>query len=197
MTRAKWAILCSGWGANAVDVMEAYSDNKQIAEKFEITLLIYDSDNCGAAETAKQRGITNLKIKRSNFKTSELHQEKLISTLKKSEIDFVFMLNYKYLIRKSMLRNFPNRILNVHPSLFPSFLATTTAIQDALEYGVKITGITTHIIDHEYDKGEILFQLPIKVTETDTFDTLYPKFRKKGKKIILRTMKSVSLNFTA
>ena len=193
MTKTKWAILCSGWGANAKDVMEEYSNNHKISDCLEIGLLIYDSDNCGAAETAEKIGIPTLQLKRSDFETSKNHQKEIIDVLKKNDIDFIFMLNYKYLILEEMLNSFPNRILNVHPSLFPSFLATTTAIQDAIAYGVKITGITTHIIDDKYDQGKILFQSPIKVRADDDFESLYPKFRKKGKKIILKTMLSISI----
>jgi phosphoribosylglycinamide formyltransferase-1 len=196
MTKTKWAILCSGWGANAIDVMEEYFYDDEISKNFEIALLIYDAEKCGASQTAQKVGIETLKIQRSDFENSERHQEELIIELKKREIDFIFMMNYKYLIRKDILNSFPNQIINIHPSLFPSFLATKTAIQDAIAYGVKITGITTHIIDHEYDKGKILFQIPIKVSSKDTFDTLYPKFRKKGKKIILQTMLGISNNDT-
>ncbi|TLP70595.1 phosphoribosylglycinamide formyltransferase [Maribacter sp. ACAM166] len=194
--RTKWAILCSGWGANAIDVMEEYFCNEEVSENFEIALLIYDAEQCGAAQTAQKAGIETLQIKRSDFNNYEEHQQELIIELKRREIDFIFMMNYKYLIRKDMLNSFPNQIINIHPSLFPSFLATKTAIQDAISYGVKITGITTHRIDHEYDKGEILFQVPIKVNSEDSFDTLYPKFKKKGKKIILQTMLGISNNYT-
>jgi len=90
-----------------------------------------------------------------------------------------------------MLKAFPNRIINIHPSLFPSFLGTKTAIQDALEYGVKVTGITTHIIDDKLDEGVILCQTPIRVDDKDTFDTLYPKFAEEGKVIIKETINKI------
>ena len=101
------------------------------------------------------------------------------------------MLNFKYIIKDDMLSAFPNRILNVHPSLFPSFLGTKTAIQDALDYGVKVTGITTHIIDDKIDEGNIICQTPIRINKNDTFDSLYPKFVKKGKKIIIKTIHKI------
>tara|TARA_R100001369_G_scaffold92823_1_gene140190 strand:- start:404 stop:1018 length:615 start_codon:yes stop_codon:yes gene_type:complete len=182
----KWAILCSGWGNNARDVIEATSNST--LKNINISLLIYDETPCGAAQMAEHHNIEALQISRSDFPEIESHQRKLIDEITKREIDFIFLLNYKYLIRKEMLNAFPNRILNVHPSLFPSFLGTKTAIQDALEYGVKITGITTHIIDHNYDRGIILCQEVIRINKKDTFDTLYPNFRKKGLKIILKTI---------
>ena len=90
-----------------------------------------------------------------------------------------------------MLHAFPQRIVNIHPSLLPSFGKTSKAIQQALAYGVKITGITTHIIDEKVDEGVILCQEAIKIKDNDTFDTLDKKFQKKGRKIILNTIKQM------
>ena len=104
-------------------------------------------------------------------------------------ITHIFLLGFEHLIRKQMLDAFPNKIANIHPSLFPSFLATKTAIQDALDYGVKVTGITTHIIDDRFDRGTILCQEPVRIDEGDTFDTLYPKFSSKGLPLIIESMK--------
>ncbi|NKI27106.1 phosphoribosylglycinamide formyltransferase [Arenibacter sp. 6A1] len=187
-----WAILCTGWGRNATDLIEAYVNGALKASK--IKLVIFESEPCGAAEIAKKHGIPTLQIKRKDFSTSSDYQQNIINVLQNCQIDYIFLLNYKYLIQKEMLLAFPNRILNIHPSLFPSFLGTKTAIQDAIAYGVKITGITTHIIDDEYDKGIIIYQHPIKVGAKDTFDSLYPKFVKKGKKIILKTIRKIEKN---
>jgi phosphoribosylglycinamide formyltransferase-1 len=185
-TSLKWAILCTGWGRNAKDTIKAYN-NKELGSSV-IDLLIYEQNECGAAEEAKKIGIATIQIKRNEFKDQSSYQEHITATLLNRNIDFVFMLNYKYRVRQKMLCAFPNRIINIHPSLFPSFLGTKTAIQDALDYGVKITGITTHIIDHELDKGSILCQKPIEVKPNDTFDSLYPKFVNEGKKIIVKTI---------
>ncbi len=184
-----WAILVTGWGRNAVDTLQAYMDKKLGASK--ISLVIYESEPCGAAEMAKNINVETLQLKKQDFDNALDYQKKIIEELQNRNIDYIFMLNYKYIIRENMLSAFPGRIINIHPSLFPSFLGTKTAIQDALEYGVKVTGITTHIIDDKVDEGEILCQVPIKVKDDDTFDTLYPKFAKKGAKLIIKTMKNI------
>lgn len=190
--KVMWAILCSGWGRNALDVIEEYHTSSKISDHFEINLLIYDTKECGAADSAKQKGIETLLIPRADFKSLSLHQNRINKELQQRKIDYVFLMNYEYLIKNEMLLSFPNRILNVHPSLFPSFLATKSAIQDAIAYGVKVTGITTHIIDSQFDRGVILRQEPIRVKENDNFESLYPKFRKKGKKILIKTMMDIS-----
>jgi phosphoribosylglycinamide formyltransferase-1 len=190
--KKKWAFLCSGIGNNIIDVIEEYKNHSEIKYNFEISLIIYDNSEFLAADVAKNINIDVLKISRESFVNPNEHQKKISYEIEKKEIDFIFLLNYKFLIREEMLNKFQNRIINIHPSLFPSFIATKTSIQDAIAYGVKITGITTHIIDNEYDKGIILHQTPIKIKSDSTFETIYPKFRKKGKTIILKTMQTVS-----
>ncbi len=184
--KIKWAFMVSGWGRTAVNALELFE--KSTFNFSEVSLLIYDETPCGAFDKSKEMGIDAIQISRKNFENSTLHQKQLLKVLNEYQIDFVFMLAYKYKIKKELLNVFQNRILNIHPSLFPSFLGTQTAIQDALDYGVKITGITTHIIDEEYDKGIILAQEPIRINDTDNFDSLYMKFIEKGKKVIKDTI---------
>lgn len=187
--KINWAVLVTGWGRNALDTLEAYKKRK--LQRSHISVLVYENEPCGAAEFAKDNGIEVIQLVRKDFPDIESYQRKLTEELKKRNIDYLFMLSYKYRIRQEMLSAFPNRILNIHPSLFPSFLGTKTAIQDALSYGVKITGITTHIIDDKLDEGIILCQTAIKVSDEDTFEILYPKFVKKGKKLIVKTFKKI------
>jgi phosphoribosylglycinamide formyltransferase 1 len=187
--KINWAILVTGWGRNARDTIEAFHKGK--LKKSIIKLVIYEEEPCGAKELAENYGVETFKLIRQDFSSSISYQNKLIQEMNKREIDYVFLLNYKYIIKEKMLNAFPNRIINIHPSLFPSFLATKTAIQDALDYGVKLTGITTHIIDDKIDKGIILCQKVIKIRDNDTFESLYPKFAKEGKKIILKTIRII------
>lgn len=187
--KINWAILVTGWGRNAKDTLDAFHQNK--FKKSNISLVIYESLPCGAAERATEIGVESLRLVKSDFPNLISYQKKITEELKKYDIDYIFMLNYKYVIKHEMLTAFPNRIVNIHPSLFPSFLGTKTAIQDALAYGVKITGITTHIIDNKLDEGVILAQEAIKIKDDDDFDSLYPKFAKKGKKIVVKTIKLI------
>lgn len=189
-----WAIFCTGWGRNAKDVIRVQDQGK--LGRSRIKLLIYEQTPCGAAEEAQKQGIETIQIQRNNFPTINSYQNHILHQLKNREINHIFLMNYKYRIREAMLLAFPNRICNVHPSLFPSFLGTRTAIQDALEYGVKITGITTHIINHELDKGTILEQKAIKIKTADNFDSLYSKFVREGKKIIIKTINNVGKKYS-
>lgn len=187
--KINWAILVTGWGRNARDTIEAFQKEK--LKNSTISVVIYEQEPCGAAELAKEIGVETVQLIKNDYLNSETYQKKIIEELEKRNIDYIFLLNYKYIIKDEMLAAFPNRIINIHPSLFPSFLGTKTAIQEALEYGVKITGITTHIIDDKIDEGVIICQSAIKIKEGETFDTLYPIFAKKGKKLILKTIKLI------
>jgi len=186
--KVKWAFLCSSWGRNAKDVIDWHVKNNQIDK---IGLVIYESIPCGAANSAKKNNIKQKLIDPRFFKNRDQYQQAVLSLLIDENITHLFLLGYKWLIKPPILNAFPDRIINIHPSLFPSFLGTKTAIQDALEYGVKISGITTHIIDNRFDRGTIICQEPIRIDEEDTFETLYDKFSKKGLPIILETMKMV------
>ncbi|AZQ58481.1 phosphoribosylglycinamide formyltransferase [Maribacter sp. MJ134] len=187
--KLKWAILTTGWGRNAKDTILAYQEG--LLQNSSINLLIYQSEPSGAHEAAQLAGIPAIRLVKKNFVDTISYQQKLVALLKEHHIDYVFLLSYKYIVRKPLLDNYPNRIINIHPSLFPSFLATTTAIQEALDFGVKISGITTHIIDDKIDEGTILCQEPIRFDEGETFETVYPKFAMMGKKIILDTIQLI------
>ena len=184
--KLKWAILTTGWGRNAKDTIEAFQNG--LLKRSKIELLIYQSEPSGAFDAARAAGVAAVRFIRKDYVSAETHQEAIVTELKSRNIDFVLLLSFKYIVRAPFLQAFPDRIINIHPSLFPSFLATTTAIQEALDYGVKISGITTHIIDDKVDEGHILCQEPIRFDEGETFESVYPKFAQKGKKIILDTI---------
>ena len=187
--RLKWAILTTGWGRNAKDTIEA--SQKGMLKRSDIKLLVYQDLPSGASESAEAADIESLRLIRKDFESAQAYQAHIVKELQKRDIDYVFLLSFKYIIREQMLSAFPNRIINIHPSLFPSFLGTVTAIQEALDYGVKVSGITTHIIDERVDYGEILCQEPIHFGDHETFDSVYPKFAATAPLLILKTIEKI------
>lgn len=185
----KWAILTSRWGRNAKDLIESYGDGK--LRHSEISLLVYDAEPSGALEAARNTGVDAVKLSLEDFKNKTAFQHQILLELQKKNIDYILLLSFKHLIRKELLEAYQERIINIHPSLFPSFLNTHTAIQEAIEYGVKISGITTHIIDDKVDAGTIVCQEPIRFGDNETFDSVYPKFAETANKILLDTISKV------
>jgi len=188
-SKLNWAILTTGWGRNAKDIIEA--NQKGLLKKSQIKFLLYQDLPSGAAEAAQEAGIDSLRLIKKDFVNAEAYQKKIVDELKKREIDYIFLLSFRYIVREGMLNAFPDKIINIHPSLFPSFLGTTTAIQEALDYGVKVSGTTTHIIDHRVDYGEILCQEPIRFEDNETFETAYPKFAMTAPPLILKTIEKI------
>ena len=137
-----------------------------------------------------------MRVQLADFGDKEAYQRHLRDLLVERGIDYVLLLSFKYLVRKDLLEAYPNRIINIHPSLFPSFLNTHRAIQEALEYGVKVSGITTHIIDDQVDAGTIVCQEPIRFESGETFETVYPKYAETAKKILLDTISEIESSGT-
>ncbi len=187
-----WAILTTGWGRSAANLMVDFKNNK--LPNSSIKLLVHANNKCKAAITAKELGINSICIKKTDFKDTIAYQKKILKTLQEYSIDYIFLLAYGYIIKEPLLSAYSNKIVNIHPSLLPSFAKTEKAIQKALKYGVKITGITTHFIDENLDEGVIICQTPIKIKENDTFDSLDKKFQKKGRKIVIKTIKHIEKN---
>ena len=129
MTKNNWAFFCSFWGKNARAIIEA--SLKGHLKNSNVSLLVYESEPCGAAQLAKANNIDTLLINKESFNSSKDYQNAIRIELLKRDIHYIFLLGYQHLIKKDILNAYPNKIANIHPSLFPSFLATKTAIQDA------------------------------------------------------------------
>jgi len=180
----KWAILMSGWGRSALKTLELQEEDKLPGHQIE--LMVYEKEDNGVFERADNLDIATHYLPKSSFSNEADYYEELQNTLKKHGIDFIFLLGYKHIIKESFLNLYPDKIVNIHPSLLPSFRGKK-AIQQAMNYGVKVTGITTHLIDEELDKGKIICQRCIRIKDDETFDELDQRFIEEGKIIIEET----------
>ncbi len=187
----KWAIFTSGWGRSAQNCMQLFNSGE--LGKNTINCIVTIGQDTPLVNMAIKQ---HIKLLNDNPKTHidfDEYQSWLANELIKENIDYIFLLNFKYRIRKNLLDAFPNRIINIHPSLLPSFKNTKSAIQDAMKYGVKVSGITTHIIDEQIDEGIILHQKPIAFSYSDNFETLDAKYVKKGSEIVKETFDLIEL----
>jgi len=156
-------ILLSGRGSN----FEAIARNVQAGNipAARIAVVISNKGDALGLQTARQMGITALAIP-SKGKDRESHDGEVVAALKTHEVDLVCLAGYMRLLSPWFIRQFPRRILNIHPSLLPAFPGLE-AQQQAFAYGVKVSGCTVHFVDEELDHGAIIVQKAVPVMEGD------------------------------
>ena len=162
------AVFCSGNGSNFQAIAESV---KCVEIKAKIALMVCDNPKAFALERAKKLGIKSLLIERKNFKTKNEFETEIIKNLEKENIELICLAGYMRLVRPGLVQKYHHRILNVHPALLPSFKGTE-GIKDALECGVKVTGVTVHFVDEEMDHGPIILQQNLEIKDNDTEESL-------------------------
>ncbi|MBA3632011.1 MAG: phosphoribosylglycinamide formyltransferase [Acidobacteria bacterium] len=164
----KIGILISGRGSNMLAIIEAVQSG-QIPDS-EVAVVISDKMGAEGLEKAKKRHIETLAITRKG-RTREEHDAEIIAELKVRDVELVCLAGYMRLLSKDFVRAFPDRIMNIHPSLLPSFKGLE-AQRQAIEYGVKVSGCTVHFVDKSLDNGAIIVQKVVEVKDDDTPETL-------------------------
>jgi len=136
----------------------------------EIVLVLSDNADAGGLLAATERGIETLVVARSSRKRDE-HESEIIAALKQRRVDLICLAGYMRMLSSSFVETFPRRILNIHPSLLPSFPGLHVQ-QQAITHGVKWSGCTVHFVDNTLDGGPIIAQRVVPVLENDTEDKL-------------------------
>jgi phosphoribosylglycinamide formyltransferase-1 len=160
-------ILISGRGSNFEAIANAISRRKLDAE---IAIVISNRATAAGLEIARQRGIP-MRVIESRGMEREAYDKLVIEELKTHEVDLVCLAGFMRLLSALFVESFPNRVINIHPSLLPAFPGLD-AQRQALEYGAKITGCTVHLVDQFLDSGPILVQSAVPVLDADTVETL-------------------------
>ena len=158
------AILISGRGSNMVALADANIPNAEIA------IVISDHADAPGLVSARERGLKTLAIERRGRKREE-HEQEIVSVLREERIDLICLAGYMRLLSPFFVDAFGLRILNIHPSLLPSFPGLD-AQRQALEHGVKVSGCTVHFVDNTLDGGPIVAQRVVPVLPDDTVETL-------------------------
>jgi phosphoribosylglycinamide formyltransferase-1 len=162
------AILISGRGSNMAALIEAVQSGK--IPNCEVAVVISDQSSAAGLLTAKDRGIQTLVIARSG-RSREEHDREIVAALHERQIDFVCLAGYMRILSRDFIEAYRDRILNIHPSLLPSFHGLD-AQKQALEHGVKVAGCTVHFVDDTLDGGPIIAQRVVPVREDDNVETL-------------------------
>ena len=169
-----FAVLASGYGGNLQAIINAVQKKKI---KADLKLVISDKADAYALVRAKKAKIATVYANPKNFPDRESFDRKLLEYLKELHIDFVVLAGYMRLLSPHFIQQYPNKIINVHPALLPAFKGTR-GIRDALDYGVKITGVTVHLVSEEMDAGKIIVQEAVSITPKDTLKSLENKIHR-------------------
>jgi phosphoribosylglycinamide formyltransferase-1 len=163
----KLGILLSGRGSNFLAIADNIAAGKLQAE---IAIVISNRADAPGIEAARQRGF-NAVVIASKGLAREAHDAQVVAALRAANVDLVCLAGYMRLLSPAFVQAFPQRIINVHPSLLPAFPGMD-AQKQALEYGAKITGCTVHFVDEDLDHGPIILQRAVPVLDTDDADSL-------------------------
>lgn len=164
----KIAILISGRGSNMVAIATAVQSG--LIPDSEIAVVISDKSKAEGLEKARKLGIEAIAITRKRRERDD-HDAEIISELKKHGVELVCLAGYMRLLSDDFVKAYRNWILNIHPSLLPSFRGLN-AHEQAIEYGVKVSGCTVHFVDEHLDHGAIVLQKAVEVNDDDTAKTL-------------------------
>lgn len=163
------AVFASGGGSN----FQVLIDKQATGElPVSITLMVGNNSKANAFDRAKKHNIPTLHISQSHFTSEKEYVTTLLHNLDKAQVDLIVLAGFMKMIPSELIQKYRNRIVNIHPALLPAFggkgMYGMHVHRAIVEYGAKVTGITVHFVDEEYDHGPVIFQDTIAVTSEDT-----------------------------
>ena len=165
-------VLISGSGSNMEALAEACDDGRIPGT---IALVVADRE-CTGLKLAEQRELDHLLVRPKDYESREQWSEALRDAVAAREPDLVVSAGFMRILAPVFVEAFPGRLINLHPSLLPSFKGAH-AVRDALDFGVKVTGSTVHFVDNDVDHGPIIMQKPTPVRDDDTEETLHDRIK--------------------
>ena len=177
----KLGILASGNGSNFEAIASAINNQKLNAK---IQVMISNNSEAKVIFRAKKWGVPSVLLNHREYKNREKFDSKIVKTLQEYDVEWVIMAGWMRIATKVLIDAFPNQIINIHPSLLPSFKGIK-AVEKALNSGVKITGCTVHLVDVEVDNGPILMQAAVPIFIDDTPETIHERIQVQEHKIIV------------
>ena len=184
----KLGVMASGSGSNFAAIASAIAQDHLPAH---IQVLIYNNPGAKAAERAQKWGIPTRLLNHRAFEQREAFDQHIVEVLQAAEVDWVVMVGWMRRATRVLVDAFPNRILNLHPSLLPSFPGLR-AVEQALNHGVKISGCTVHLVTLEVDNGPILCQAAVPVLPNDTPESLLARIQVQEHKIIVQAIGQIA-----
>ena len=187
MRTIKIAVLVSGGGTNLQAIIDAQKSG--ILKSGKVELVVADKKEAYALTRAENSNIKTAVIVKKECADKAEFEEKIISVLEENEIDFIILAGFMQILSENFTKKYANRIINVHPSLIPSFCGEgfygLKVHEAALNYGVKVTGATVHFVNEIPDGGKIISQKAVEILDGDTPETLQKRVMQQAEWIIL------------
>lgn len=181
-------VLVSGSGSNLQAIIDASEADRLDAA---VVCVISDTPGVQAIERAERHRIPVFTIGHSGFPSKKAFEEAIAGCLGEHRVDLVCLAGFMRIVGHTLLGAFPNRIINIHPALLPSFPGLEGQ-QQALEYGVKISGCTVHFVDEKTDHGPIIRQAAVEVAEDDTVETLRDRILREEHRIYAEAIQLIA-----
>ncbi|MGZ4150646.1 MAG: phosphoribosylglycinamide formyltransferase [Actinomycetota bacterium] len=178
------AVLVSGSGTN----LQALLDDPDVGPR--IALVLSDRADAYGLARASAREVATAVLEPASFPDRAAHDAAVLAALEAGEVDVVVLAGYMRLLSKAALDAYPNRVVNVHPALLPAFPGTH-GVADALAFGVKVTGVTVHLVDEGVDTGPIVLQEAVEVRRGDTWDTVEPRIHALEHRLLPRAVRAL------
>ena len=188
--KLRFGVLLSGYGTNLQAIIDASESGALDAE---VVVVISNRDAVRGLARAKEHGIPGVFVDRGASASTREFNTRIRDILRDHVCDYVVMVGYMHLLGKEVLDFFPNRVINLHPALLPSFPGAN-GIRDAFEAGVKVTGVTVHFANEVFDEGPIIAQEPVAIAEDDTIETLEAKIHATEHELLPRALQLIAQN---
>lgn len=170
----RFAVFASGFGSNLQVIIDAVKRKKIRAE---LALVVSDKKDAFALTRARKAKIKTFVLDPKSFSDRESFDREVVRNLREEKIDFVVLAGFMRILSAYFVREYPHKIINIHPALLPAFVGGH-AIRDAFEHGVKMTGVTVHFVDEKVDHGAIIAQGTVEILPKDTLKTLEKKIHR-------------------
>ena len=183
----KLGILISGRGSNMVALVDAVERGE--IPSSEVAVVVSDKANAAGRVKASERGVETVVIERRG-RMREEHDAEIITELQNRKVELVCLAGYMRLLSPRFIQAFPNKIINIHPSLLPAF-SGLDAQRLAFEAGVKVTGCTVHFVDELLDHGQIILQKAVEVRDDDTVETLSARILEQEHRLYIAAVRKI------
>lgn len=182
--RRRVAVFASGTGSN----FEAMMHSKD--RDFDVVMLVCDKPKAHVIGKAASFGVETVVVDPTTFPSKEAYEQDVLTKLRRANIEWIALAGYMRLVGETLLEAYDNKIVNIHPSLLPSFPGLN-AVGQALKAGVKVSGVTIHYVDEGMDTGPIIAQEPVTVFPNDTEDSLQQRIQQVEHVLFTRVLSEI------